>query len=278
MLWNKNKLFCDINPFCFAISLKKEIIKRHIRNFLSKDKIAVARSDKKLTYVISDHISNMIKRAPGVDLTLQQNKAVNIKLACERINGIVIEPGEVFSFWKTVGKTTKKKGYLDGRIIQNNKIIPGMGGGLCNLGNTIHLLILHSPLDVVEFHKHSDALAPDEGKRVPFSSGTSISYNNLDYRFKNNTDASFQLCTWCDGEELHAELRSVCAPLYSYELVEENHRFEKEDNGKYYRKSMIYRNITDISTGKLIKKELILNNRSEVMYDYSLIPKDLIKL
>lgn len=277
MLWYKNRLFCDINPFCFAISLKKEIIKRHLKDLFSKDKIAKIHLNDNLTYVISEHRSNMIKRAPGVDLDLQLNKAVNIKLACEKINGILIHPGETFSFWKTVGKTTKRKGYLEGRIIRNNKIIPGMGGGLCNLGNTLHLLILHSPLDVVEFHKHSDALAPDEGKRVPFASGTSISYNNLDYRFKNNTTEVFQLCVRCEGETLYAELRSASMCPYRYELFEEDHRFEKENNGKYYRKSMIYRNIFNRATGELVKKELILNNRSEVMYDYDLIPTELIR-
>ena len=43
-----------------------------------------------------------------------------------------------------------------------NHILPGIGGGLCNLANTIHRVVLVSPLAVTEFHKHSDALAPDE--------------------------------------------------------------------------------------------------------------------
>ncbi len=73
---------------------------------------------------------------------------------------MMIHPGETFSFWKTVGKTTKKNGYKEGRIIKNNRLIAGVGGGLCNLGNTLHLLVLHSPLKVTEFHKHSNALAP----------------------------------------------------------------------------------------------------------------------
>ena len=49
------------------------------------------------------------------------------------------------------------------------------------------------------------------------------------------------------------------------------------ENGIYYRKSKVYRIKTDKETGKEIKKELILNNHSRVMYDYSLIPKDEIK-
>ena len=119
-------------------------------------------------------------------------------------------------------------------------------------------MVLHSPLQVTEFHHHSDALAPEEGKRVPFSTGTSISYNYIDYRFINNTDQMIQLHVWCDDEKLHAELRSETEFPWRYALVEEDHHFQKEE------------------TGDVINKELILDNHSEVMYDYDLIPKDLI--
>ena len=136
---------------------------------------------------------------------------------------------------------------------------------------------MHSPMDVTEFHKHSDALAPDEGERKPFTSGTSVSYNNVDYRFKNNTDQNIQLLVWCDDENLYGELRSEKEFPETYRLVEEGHHFRKEENGKYYRVSKIYRETIERKTDKVTKKELILDNHSEVMYDYDLIPKDLIK-
>lgn len=276
MLWNKDKLFCEINPTCYAISLQKEVLKRHIKNMTGNEKFAKTIQSKKLPNIVSSHSSNLIKRGKGIDITLQKNKAVNIKLSCEKINGIVIHPGEVFSFWKTVGKTTKRKGYKDGRVLVGNRIEPGIGGGLCNLGNTIHLLVLHSPLEVTEFHNHSDALAPDGEKRVPFSTGTCISYNNIDYRFKNNTDQDIQILVWCENEKLYAELRSEREFPWSYELVEENHHFKKE-NDKYYRISKIYKRVIDKATGEEISKELVLDNHSEVLFDYDLIPKELIK-
>ncbi len=272
----KKKLFCEINPVCFAISEQKEIYKRHVQNLLSKEKFAKTVHSEKIPNIISSRSSNLIKRGKGIDIKLQENKAVNIELACSKINGMTIHPGEVFSFWKTVGKTTKRKGYRAGRIIVGNKIEPGIGGGLCNLANTIHWLVLHSPLEVIEFHKHSDALAPDEGKRLPFNSGTSVSYNNLDYRFKNTTNQNIQISIWCENEKLYGELRSEKEFPWSYELVEENHHFKKIGD-KFYRNSKIYRKIIDKSTGNVIKKELILDNHSEVMYDYSLIPQELIR-
>ena len=275
MLWKRDKLFCEISPFCYAISLKKEILKRHIRNFFSKEKFAKTKRKTVLANLVWAHGSNMIKRAPGVNLTHQLNKAVNIGLAAEKINGLIIRPGEVFSFWKTVGSPSAKNGYKEGRIIENEKLTAGVGGGLCNLGHTINLLVLHSPLEITEFHQHSDALAPDEGKRVPFNAGTSVCYNYIDYRFKNTTDQNVQLNVWCDGEILNAELRSELPFPDSYELIEENHHFKKEGT-KFYRNSKIYRHVKDRNSGNVTSKELILDNHSEVMFDYDLIPKDLI--
>ena len=160
----------------------------------SPEIFARSKRRRRLPVQVSSYQSHLIKKGKGVDPVLQQNKAVNIKIAGRKINGIIIRPGETFSFWRTVGSITKKKGYKDGRIISANKLQPGLGGGLCNLGNTIHLLVIHSPLQVTEFHTHSDALAPDEGKRVPMSSGTSVCYNYIDFRFKNTSADNVYIC------------------------------------------------------------------------------------
>ena len=267
-------MFCDISPTCYKIALQKEIIKRHIKNFLRHERYADTRQSEPLPCLVADCSSHLIKRGKGIDPVLQENKAVNIKLANARMNGILIRPGETFSFWHLVGKTTKRKGYRDGRILVRNHLLPGIGGGLCNLANTIHRVVLLSPLTVTEFHKHSDVLSPDEGARVPFSSGTSVFYNNGDYRFKNETDQTFQLLLWCDADNLYAALRCEHPLPYTYRIVEEGHYFQQEGD-KYYRVSKIYKETLDGDT--VVAKELVLDNHSEVMYDYGLIPKEQIR-
>ena len=272
----EKKLFCEICPLTYEISKSKEICKRHIQDLTGKEKFSTLKQKEKLPNVVFSYSSTLIKKGKGIDPVLQKNKARNIRLASTKINGLIIRPGETFSFWKTVGKTTKRRGYRDGRIIIGDKLMPGLGGGLCNLGNTIHLLVLHSPLTVTEFHSHSDALAPDHGKRVPFSSGTSVSYNYIDYRFKNNTDQNVQLLLWCEKGKLCGELRSEKEFPHYYEIIEENHHFHQEKE-KFFRISQIYRNVIDRSTGKITDKELIRDNHSEVMYDYDQIPPELIR-
>lgn len=273
MLFIKDKNFCDIHPFFWTISTYKGIITRNIKDLLSKEKFAKTKQPERLANLVFAYSSVLIKKGAGIDPKTQENKAINVKLASSKITGIIIKPGETFSFWQTIGTTSKRKGYKEGRVIKQDKLVTGTGGGLCNLANTINNLILRSPLQIVEFHKHSDALASDIGHRVPMANGTSVSYNYIDYRFKNNTNQNVQLILWCDDEKSYAELRSEEKFPYSYDLIEENHHFEKEDE-KYYRVSQIYKTTIDKETNEIINKELIWDNHSLVMFDYNLIPEE----
>lgn len=275
VFWNKDLLFCEISPTTYKISMQKEILKRHLQNIKARKKFANVKSDDLLEHVVWQHSSDLIKRGPGIDLDLQKGKAVNIDIASKTMDKVIIQPGEEFSFWSLVGKITKKKGYLDGRVIVGDSVEPGRGGGLCNLANTLHLLIVHSPMEITELHTHSDALAPDFDHRRPFANGTSVAYNNQDYRFKNSSDQAVQIHLWVEDETLYGELRSESAFPYAYRLVEEDHHFKKEGE-KFYRHSMIYREKFDKETESLLDRELILKNHSEVMFDYELIPEEMI--
>ena len=270
------KLFCDISPTTYKISLRKEIMLRKLKDVCSQEKLATTHDADPYPIIVKSHSSILIRKLHGVDLRLQENKVTNIKLACEKINGIVIHPGEVFSFWHTLGEATEKKGYKEGLVISSGKMISGIGGGLCQMANMIHWLVLNSPLTVTELHHHSDALFPDERRRVPFGTGTSVCYNNIDYRFRNTTDQNVQILVWVEDGELCGELRSEKPFPNRYKLVEENNHFRKEGD-TFYRISQVYRLVIDRETNQEIDKELILDNHSKVMYDYSLIPAEQIR-
>ena len=147
---------------------------------------------------------------------------------------------------------------------------------MCNLANTINLIVLHSPMTITELHHHSDALAPDpDGRRVPYSAGTSVNYNFVDYRFRNDTSQPVQLCAWCDGDTLITELRTTEEYPNTYRIVEEDHHFHQEANGKYYRVSKIYRDTIDRLTGQHLESQLIRTNHAKVMYD---LPNDQVRI
>ena len=271
------KLFCEISPLTYQISVRKEILLRHLKDLLSRESFARVRDpDAPLPNVVKAHASVLLRRLHGVDMRLQENKITNLRLAAEKLNGLVVAPGETFSFWRTVGPADRKYGYKTGLVISKNGFIEDWGGGLCQMANMIHWLVLNSPLTVTELHHHSDALFPDERRRVPFGTGTSVCYNNVDYRFKNETDQRVGIFVWLTEEELCGELRSERPYPFRYRLTEENHHFRREGE-KYYRISQVYRTVSDRESGAVLRRELILDNHSEVMYDVSLIPPDQIR-
>jgi vancomycin resistance protein VanW len=255
--------------------LFKENRKKDLKDFLAGHRFAKQKSSEQLPCIWKGHTSLILKHLHGVDMELQRNKAVNLRLASNEINGTLILPGQTFSFWSLVGDTTAEKGYLEGLVLSSGKLKTGVGGGLCQLANMIHYLVLHTPLEVVELHHHSDAIFPDHKRTVPFGTGTSIVYKAVDYRFRNPTHYPVELALWQDEAMLYGEIRSTIELDRKYRLVEENSFFQKEGND-YYRNSEVYRMIIDKKTGSL-SKELILKNHSKVLYDHSLIPKDQIQ-
>ena len=271
------RLFCDISPTCYEISLHKERILKDVKDSVRRIKFAKDKSKDLLPNIVKGHCSVLVRKLHGVDIKLQENKVTNIDIASKKLTNIVIHPGEVFSFWRLLGKATKKAGYKEGLIISKNGFVSGFGGGLCQMANMCHWLVLNSPLEVNELHHHSDALFPDERRRVPFGTGTSVLYKHVDYRFKNTTDQDVQLVFWIENGELCGELRSEKPFKHRYKLEEENHHFKKEGD-KFYRNSQVYRYVIDRDTNKEVSKELILDNHSLVMYDHNLIPKDQIRV
>jgi len=271
------KLFCEYGPIAYKISLFKEARKKDLVDFKNGKKFSKKYNKENFEYIWKGDAKVLLRKLHGVDMQLQKNKVVNLKLASKKIDGVIVNPGEEFSFWNLVGNATKRKGYQEGLVISNSQMKKGIGGGLCQMANMIHWLVLHTPLTVTELHHHSDALFPDVKRRVPFGTGTSVSYKALDYRFKNTTEYPIQIRIWLDETYLYGEIRSTVDLKEKYKIIEEDNYYAKEKDGKFYRNSKVYRIIIDKETKQEKAKELILNNHSQVMYDYDLIPKDEIR-
>ena len=270
----KRKLFCEISPLTYKISRVKEITKRHMKNIVSNTKLAKTKDKEMLPVLLKKHKSLIRRKLNNVDLQLQENKAKNLSLACPKVTNILIKPGETFSFWKLVGELTEKGGYLNGVTIKNGYPNSDVGGGMCQFTNLIHWLVLHVDLDIVEHHHHNGLdLFPDYKRQIPFGTGTSIVYNYLDYRFKNNTNKTYQLITYTTNEYLCGEIRTTEPLDIKIHIREEEAYFYEQDN-KYYRHNKIYRKVIDKVTGNIKEDKLILENHAKVMYDYELIDKE----
>ena len=261
------KLFCEISPLTYKISMEKCILVRKIKNILSNEKFAKEKSEEKLPILIYKHNSLIRRKLGNVDMHLQENKAINLSLSAPKITGIIIKPGETFSLWSLVGRCTKRKGYREGLTIAKGAPASGVGGGMCQLSNLIHWMILHTDMEITEHHHHDQFdLFPDFKRVIPFGTGTSIVYNYLDYRFKNTTNLTYQLIIYTTDEYLCGELRANDSQNYKYHIMAEDVHFTKEKDG-VYRNGKIYRIKNDKQTGEVVDKDLIKTNHAKVCYD-----------
>ncbi|MFL5728262.1 MAG: VanW family protein, partial [Cytophagaceae bacterium] len=136
------------------------------------------------------------------------NKVLNILNASEKINRIVIGPGELFSFWRIVGKPDKSNGYMKGRNIIAGQLQEDYGGGLCQLSGIIYYASLISSLEVTERYNHTIDIYTDETRYTPLGSDATVVYGYKDLRIKNNYDFSLKFNVAINNNTLHMELLS----------------------------------------------------------------------
>ncbi|MCL1975986.1 MAG: VanW family protein [Firmicutes bacterium] len=256
----------SINPLFYTLIVGVRCSARRLKWWFGGQKFAKTISYNKLPYRVYKHQSVLIRKLGVSDLSLQYNKATNLKLALKKINGLLIRPQETFSYCYLTGKPSKRKGYLNGMMLSNGEAKAGIGGGICQIANLIHWLCLHSPLTVTERHHHSYDPFPDEGRVVPFGSGATILYNYLDYQFINNTPYTFQLMFWLDDKCINGDLRIDEELPYKYHVFEQNHRFLKIEE-TFYRENELWRKkIKKLGNGEILETELLQKNFSQVKY------------
>ena len=272
----KRKLFCEISPLTYKISVAKMRLTRHVKNLGAGRRFANAKAEP-LPVLLYSYKSLIRRKLGNVDMTLQENKAVNLSLAAPKISGVVIRPGETFSFWQLVGSCPKRKGYREGLTITAGTPSQGIGGGMCQFTNLLHWLTLHSPLEITEHHHHDGYdLFPDYGRQIPFGCGTSILYNYLDYQVSNHTEHAFQFIVYTDDTYLCGELRSdACLPC-AYHIVEEDAHFVRQGES-YYRRNRIFQQVVDKVTGNELRRTLIKESNARVLYDAKFIHPDLLR-
>ena len=170
------------------------------------------------------HKTQLLRELREVDMNLQYNKIQNLKLAVKKLNGVVIYPGQTLSYWKLIGRPTKRKGYLEGMVLFCGNVGSGIGGGLCQLSNLIYWMTLHTSLIVVERYRHSFDVFPDSNRTQPFGSGATCVYNYRDLMVRNNTSQPFQLFLKVTEKDLVGCWKSDIPMKYHYEIYEKEHR------------------------------------------------------
>ena len=108
------------------------------------------------------------------------SRTTNLSIACSKLNGYVISPGEVFSYNKVLGKRTSENGYKEAAVYVAGGVENGLGGGICQISTTLYNAVVLANLGIEERHNHSYTTTYSEPGR-----DATVSYGVLDFKFKN---------------------------------------------------------------------------------------------
>jgi hypothetical protein len=112
----------------------------------------------------------------------QLGKVQNLRRAAAALDGVLVPAGVVFSFfWKQIGRASRWRGYVTGRMLQQGCLVPAIGGGLCQLSNAIYETALQAGCEIVERHAHSRRVA---GSAAALGRDATVAWNYVDLRFR----------------------------------------------------------------------------------------------
>lgn len=240
-------------------------LKRHIKWFQESKNYAAKIASNNLTYLVFEHKSMLLRPLQGVDMIFQKNKITNLSLAIAEIDGLLIQPGEVFSLWYLVRNPKASRGYLPGLVLESGKVGYGIGGGLCQLGNLLYWMALHTDLEVVERWRHGYDVFPDINRKIPFGAGATLAYNHVDLMLKNTSKYAIQIRLWLSDTHLHGSFYRENPLDRSFKVIEKNHQFTQEWWGGYVRHNEIWREVT--SKEGTVSEEMVTQNHAVMMYN-----------
>lgn len=162
--------------------------------------------------------------------TKNTNRSTNIRLASSKINGIVVMPGEIFSYNKTVGKRTSAAGFKSAAVYSNGEVTTGIGGGICQVSSTLYNAVLLANLEIVERHNHGFNTG-----YVPAGRDATVSWGGPDFVFKNSRDYPIRVvCSGTGGtisckifglksnNEYQVEIQSYITQYIGYKTITQN--------------------------------------------------------
>lgn len=112
-----------------------------------------------------------------------ENRTSNLRLACATLNGLVLDPGETFSYNDALGKRTAEKGYLPAPAYSGHDLVDSVGGGICQVSSTLYYCTLLSDLEIVSRVNHGYSVS-----YIDPGMDATVNWGNPDFQFRNNTN------------------------------------------------------------------------------------------
>lgn len=172
-------IYPEVEGIDFDVEKAKEMIAAEVKDeyiidlIITKPKITI---DQIGTEAFPDQLSTFTTRYDASD----KDRTTNLVLACQKLNGKVIMPGQTFSYNETLGPRTAAAGYKNAKIYESGQVVDGLGGGICQISSTLYNAALMSDMEIVERRNHQFVTSYVKAGR-----DATVVYGSTDFRFKN---------------------------------------------------------------------------------------------
>lgn len=240
---NPTVVHTHVDGVDFAISMEEanNIIKEEKKEYEIPLKITIP--EKTLSNLGEEAFPDELASFSTIYDAGNKNRSTNIELATQKVNGTVIMPGEKFSFNTIVGKRTIEAGFKEGTAYIGGKVVPDVGGGICQLSTTIYNAALLANLEIVERSNHLFLTG-----YVSASRDATVYYGSLDFIFKNTRSYPIKIVATSSN--------GVCK-VKLYGIKEEN-EYEVVIQSKitsYINYSTVYEEDSSLEEGKEIVEQ-----------------------
>ncbi len=193
---------------------------------------------------------------------LETGKRENLKLAAPRFDGLLLEPGQILSFWRVLGRAETSTGYRHGMALSSGCIVPSVGGGLCLLTNALFEAAAHLGWAIHERWGHTLQAVPAHPGEL-WGLDATVFWPHVDLRVAP-VDQAVRLGVRVEGAGLLLSVRAKEARKERCELSAINEASEPSAEG-VIRTNQIRRQTFDLETGTHLHDEIIAENRRTML-------------
>lgn len=226
----------------------------YLKMALDGNRYARAQSGERLPCLLFETRCPMINPDTGFDLRYQENKVYNLKLAAEKLDGLLIAPGETFSFYQAVRGADRARPYKEGLVELNGKLTTEYGGGLCMMSNLLFWTLLHTDLTVTERHGHREKDFPEPESDAVRGTDAAVAEGWLDLKLRNDTALTYQIGVAFDEGYIIGRVYAGPEADTRYQVLNGPVRYRWE-RGEIFELAPVLRRGTDGS-----EKELYVNH------------------
>lgn len=252
-------------PFLLPLRVFQRRLFFYLRMRLDGRRYCRAHSAQDLPHLVYASASPLYNTETGFPMLYQENKVHNLRLAAQKLDGLLLRPGDTFSFFRSIRGADRTEPYKDGLTVLNGKLVPAPGGGMCQMSNLLYWLFLHAPLRVVERHGHRVKDFPDPPSDAPHGVDATLHEGWLDLKVQNPTETTYEIRLDFAGDQLIGRLLSDRDDGLALEVRNGEIAYVRR-KGEIYEEADVLRRVLDRRTGACLREEKLYRNVCRVGY------------